>query len=204
MKSLQKTLLILICLLSAAVAAQAQFDRFGDDFQPQTGAASVTAVTATLRGTPGNAGVVVVTVNRGERLQLIGKIRTWYLVQTARHVGWIPGNAIRLGATGTTSSADDDEPAGSEGNSPFTAEYVGGDVAPAVIIRNTTPRRLTIVMNSVTYNVRPNTTQTIRLDGGNYRYRASVPGIPAISGSNQFRRGYQYTWEFRIVTRRVR
>ncbi|HLM01804.1 MAG TPA: hypothetical protein VK400_12170, partial [Pyrinomonadaceae bacterium] len=119
------------------------------------------------------------------------------------YVGWIPGSAVRLGAPANTSS-DDHEPAVNGGNSPFTAEYIGGDVAPAVIIRNTTPRRLTLVMNRVTYNVRPNTTQTIRLDGGNYRYRASVPGIPAISGSNEFRRGYQYTWEFRIVTRRVR
>jgi uncharacterized protein YgiM (DUF1202 family) len=208
MKSLKITLLILTCLLSAAIAAQAQgrpfnLDSFRADFQEQSGAATVIAARTNLRAAPDNQGMIVAAVNRGEALQLIGKIRTWYLVQTARHVGWIPGNAIRLGAPETTSSTGE-ESAGGQDNSPFTAEYVGGDVAPSIIVRNTTSRRLTIAMNSTTYNIRPNSTQTIQVQGGNYRYRASVPGIRPLSGNKEFRRGYQYTWEFRLVTTPVR
>lgn len=209
MKSLKIILLILTCLLSASVAAQAQggqfnLDSFRDDFQEQSGAATVIAVRTNLRAAPANQGTIVAAVNRGEALQLIGKIRTWYLVQTARYVGWIPGNAIRLGASETTSSTDEEPSGGGQDNSPFTAEYVGGDIAPSIIVRNATARRLTISMNSTTYNIRPNSTQTIQVQGGNYRYRASVPGIRPISGNKEFRRGYQYTWAFQIVSTPVR
>jgi hypothetical protein len=202
MKSLQTVvLLILACL--AAVSAQAQtfnLENFRAGLVEQTGKVTVTAARTNLRGTPETQGVVVASVVRGETFELIGKSGAWYLVQSPKYVGWIQGSAIRRGESGS-SGAPPGVPTGQD-NSPFTEQYVGGDVAPTIFVRNSTAKRLTIVMGKNRYNVTPNSTQTIQVAAGNYPYQASVPGVRALRGNKEFRRGYKYTWEFYIVTGR--
>lgn len=204
MKSLPIIILILACLAAVSVQAQTfNLENFRAGMVAESGKVTVTAVRTSLRGTPSAQGVVVASVAKGETFELIGRAGAWYLVQSPRYVGWIQGNTIRRGVidgggapTGGTTAP------GGQDNSPFTERYVGGDVAPSIIVRNSTARRLTIVLGKSRYNVSPNSTQTIQVTGGNYPYRASVPGVRAITGNKEFRRGYQYSWEFYMVTRR--
>lgn len=210
MKSLSIIVLILACLAAVSVQAQTfNFENFRAGMVEQSGRVTVTAVRTNLRGTPSAQGVVVASVARGENFELIGKSGAWYLVQSPRYVGWIQGNAIRRGESGSSSGGGaptagrgTTPPPSNQDNSPFTERYIGGDIAPTIIVRNGTARRLTIVLGKNRYNVSPNSTQTITVTGGSYPYRASVPGVRAITGNKEFRRGYQYSWEFYMVTRR--
>lgn len=205
MKSLQIiVLLILACLAAVSVQAQTfNLENFRAGMVEQSGKVTVTAVRTSLRGTPDAQGVVVASVVRGENFELIGKSGAWYLVQSAKYVGWIQITAVRRGESGSGAPTGGGPTApGGQDNSPFTEQYVGGDVAPTILVRNSTAKRLTIVMGKNRYNVPANSTQTIQVAAGNYPYQASVPGVRALSGNKEFRRGYKYTWQFYIVTGR--
>ena len=86
----------------------------------------------------------------------------------------------------------------------FSSIFKEGLNKSEVSVVNGTNRPLTIVLGQQSYRVGAQKTQLITLEPGNYNYRASAPGFSAITGQRDFARGYSYTWQFRIVTQRVR
>lgn len=71
---------------------------------------------------------------------------------------------------------------------------------PTVNVKNNTNRTLTLVLNGTKYTFKPYSSQTITLEAATYDYRASVPGIMPIAGRKNLELGYDYDWQFRIVT----
>lgn len=91
-------------------------------------------------------------------------------------------------------------------NSPFTATYVGGNRAPEVEIFNDTDRTLYFDFGQdklTPYTIPPQTSKKITLTEGSYKYKATVPRIVPLSGQENFRKGYAYTWRFAIITQRI-
>ncbi len=69
----------------------------------QTKTITVISEKANLRGTPSPSGAVVEQVAQNEEFELITSKGAWYLVQTARFVGWLHGNTIKLNANAQAS-----------------------------------------------------------------------------------------------------
>ncbi len=90
-----------------------------------------------------------------------------------------------------------------ETDSPFTATYVGGDRPPEVEVFNDTDRTLYIDIGQGTmtaYSIPSGQSKTIQLVDGNYNYKATAPRVTPLQGKEDFKKGYRYTWRFRIIT----
>ncbi len=71
---------------------------------------------------------------------------------------------------------------------------------PTVNVKNNTNLTLTLVLNGTKYSFKPYGSQTITLQAITYDFRASAPGVIPLAGKKDFELGYDYDWEFRIVT----
>ena len=71
---------------------------------------------------------------------------------------------------------------------------------PTVNIKNNTELTLTLVLNGTKYTFRPYGSQTITLQATTYDFRASAPGVFPLAGKKDFELGYDYDWQFKIVT----
>jgi len=167
--------------------------------------ATVISIKANLRGTPSINGIVVTTADQGETFELVKDKSPWYLVQTPKYVGWIHGSAIRLNDS-SESNYDNSRPrpttapvTGTEADSPFRSEYVGGDTT-TIYVSNSANRTLTLTFGGVKYVIGNGEKRTIEADGGNYEFLATARGVRSKSGVRTFRKGYSYTWDFFIVT----
>jgi hypothetical protein len=106
----------------------------------------------------------------------------------------------------TTNTADLFErpsPVKTEPDSPFTATYVGGNRPPEVEVFNVTDRTLYIDLGQGTmtaYTIPSGQSKTIQLIDGNYNYKATAPRVSPLQGKEDFKRGYRYTWRFKIIT----
>jgi hypothetical protein len=90
-----------------------------------------------------------------------------------------------------------------ETDSPFTATYVGGDRPPEVEVFNDTDRTLYIDLGQGTmtaYSLPSGQSKTIQLVDGNYNYKATAPRVTPLQGKEDFKKGYRYTWRFKIIT----
>jgi hypothetical protein len=90
-----------------------------------------------------------------------------------------------------------------ETDSPFTATYVGGDRPPEVEVFNDTDRTLYIDIGQGTmtaYTIPSGQSKTIQLIDGNYNFKATAPRVTLLQGKEDFKKGYRYTWRFRIIT----
>ncbi len=88
-------------------------------------------------------------------------------------------------------------------DSPFTATYVGGNRPPEVEIFNDTDRTLYIDIGQskmTAYTIPSKASKTIQLVDGNYNYKAAAPRVTPLQGKEDFKKGYRYTWRFRIIT----
>lgn len=173
------------------------------------------SIKSNLRGTPTNQGLVITTANRGETGVIIKKAGAWYLIQMPKYVGWVHGNNIQTedGVGETIVPLEKvikptPVPRGSyipeSGSSPFSSEYVGGNMPPKIQIENKTIKTLTIIFGGVKFVIPKETSKEIVIDPGAYRYDASAPGVNSLSGTKQFDTGYRYVWTFVIITRRTR
>ena len=171
---------------------------------------TVISIKANLRGTPSTSGLVVTTVNKGEKFELIKDDAPWYLVQTPTYVGWIHGNSIEkndaddfeelLRSVRTEKLPKVTSKPVSTGESPFQSEYVGIDHT-TIRITNSANRPLNLTFGGVKYTIPKNGERAIEAEGGNYEFYASAPGVLPKSGVKNFAKGYKYTWNFFIVTR---
>jgi hypothetical protein len=175
---------------------------------------TVIAIQANLRGTPDAKGISITNVIKGEQFELIKQADAWFLVQTPKYVGWLHGNTIEL-----------DQPKRSDYEYPrvkptdpeiriprttskpttetdaFEKKYVGGDVRPSITVINDANRKINLTFGGVRYIIDIASTLQLTVDGGNYEFSASAPGVRSISGVKAFDRGYSYSWSFYIVTR---
>jgi hypothetical protein len=184
----------------------------------------VIAERANMWRAPTYSSMVVTTFSKTARLTLLDRKPTygdWYSVSDIMSLkrGWIHKSDIEIYYTNKKlpecpvpetiappkpRTAPQQTTPVATGDSPFTAQYVGGDVIPTVLVNNTTNRQLTIVLGNSKYDISPSSKQTFQVPPGNYSYQASVPRARAITGNVVLQRGYEYTWNFRIVTVRVR
>ena len=170
---------------------------------------TVISIKANLRGTPTTNGIIVTTVDRDETFELIKEKSPWYLIQTPKYVGWIHGNSIRVGDDLPDLSAYEIKTprpttkpvTGTEADSPFQSEYVGGEET-IVYVSNSADRTLTLTFGGVKYVLAKGDQKTIQVDGGNYEFLATATGVRSKSGVREFRKGYSYTWKFFIITTR--
>lgn len=169
-----------------------------------------------LRGTPNSAGIVMAFLESGETFDVVEQKGPWYLLQTSKYVGWMHGNFVRVDTSGdnerlnlpdlrvyevkprTTNKAV----TGTADDSPFQEEYVGGTYS-TIHITNSSNRTMNLNFGGVKYVMKNGEKKSITVDGGNYEFTASAPGVRSKSGVREFRKGYSYTWDFFIVTRRV-
>ena len=177
---------------------------------------TVIAIKANLRGTPNSQGIVVTTVNSGEKFELITRKGAWFLVQTPKYVGWIHGNAIRLETVEDLLKEVDEvlgrKPKQPNTNTPqkttkpvtkgeplFQKEYVGDYGNPTVHIKNDAGLTVTLIFGGVKYILLAGETKSITIEPGNYEYHASAPGVYPTSGVENYEAGYRYSWRFYIT-----
>lgn len=167
---------------------------------------TVISIKANLRGTPDVKGAVVTTVNQGEVHELIKQKGAWFLIQTPKYVGWVQGNSLKLGTEENNSYTVERRPkpkttriTETEGDSPFTSQYIGGD-SSQVVVKNDSYKNMTLWFGGVRYLIPSKTSKTFVIDPGTYEYSATAPGVRSLSGSQGFERGHLYSWTFYIVT----
>ncbi len=68
-------------------------------------------------------------------------------------------------------------------------------------VTNNTSITLTLKLNDITYSFNPRETKVISVSPGNYKYRASAPGVIPDIGAENIQSGTSYSWTFYIVTR---
>lgn len=172
---------------------------------------SIIALNANLRGTPSNQGIVMNTVSQGTEFEVVKEQSPWYLIQTAKFVGWVHGNGIRLTDAGeefremffppqTVKPVTTTKSVTEGGSSVFEKEYVGGSDS-LLTFNNETDRVLTIDFGNVKYSVRAGGSQTVTVGPGRYEFSASVPRARPTGGVGEFQAGYVYRWRFFIVQR---
>lgn len=83
----------------------------------------------------------------------------------------------------------------------FTPAGRSASVNPELQIYNNTKLPLTLKMNEVTYQFRPQERRTLTVSSGRYDYRASAPGVIPDIGIEVLDTRTIYTWEFYIITR---
>lgn len=165
-----------------------------------------------LRGTPNSTGIVMAFLESGETFEVVSQKGPWYLLQTGKYVGWMHGNFIRIETANSnpidftpyeTKPRPTSKPVtGTAADSPFQEEYVGGTNSE-IYVSNSSNRTMNLDFGGVRYVLKSGEKKTITVGGGNYEFTASAPGVRSTSGVREFRKGYSYTWDFFIVTRRV-
>lgn len=99
--------------------------------------------------------------------------------------GWVQENDVRVSLTTHQMNV-----------AKFQEEYTGSNAAPSVTIINQTHRNLTLKIGKTQYAIRSESSLSISIPSGIFRYYASAPAaIPAI-GEREFKRSYRYSWEF--------
>lgn len=205
-----KTLLSLFFIFFLIVITGAAQDKFYSGNE----SGYISSLRANLRGTPSSDGKVVDVLDKYEKLSLIKQEGTWFLVQSANYVGWLHGSVFTLDSAMNSSSTPDvivlrktiqSKPQTttkeeSNSNSPFSAEYVGSDVDPTITITNNSNKNMTLLFGGVKYKIVAGGKNEITVDGGNYEYNASAPGVRPAIGVKTFSRGYAYSWTFYIKT----
>lgn len=164
-----------------------------------------------LRGTAEASGIVTAFLESGDKFEVIRQQGPWYLLQTNKYVGWMHGNFIRIDVFETLPdlsrfAIDPNKPrptnkpvTGSGVDSPFREEYVGGTYS-TILISNSSKRVMTLSFGGVKYVLKDAERRTITVDGGNYEFTASAPGVRSKTGVREFKRGYKYTWDFFVIT----
>jgi len=105
----------------------------------------------------------------------------------------------------TDESERDSKTTTKQGDSPFTAVYVGGNKPPEVEVFNATDRTMYLDLGQgkmTAYTILSGASQAMTLTEGNYNYEASAPRAKNLEGQKLFQRGYVYYWKFTIVTTR--
>ncbi|MGB5015158.1 MAG: hypothetical protein WBO68_14140 [Pyrinomonadaceae bacterium] len=167
-----------------------------------------------LRGTANSTGIVMAFLESGETFDVVQQKGPWYLLQTSKYVGWMHGNYIRI-LYGSSDDLPDlsavainvDRPrsttkpvTGTADDSPFREDYVGGTIS-TIYVTNSSNRTMNLNFGGIRYIMKNGDKKTITVDGGNYEFTASAPGVRSKTGVREFRKGYSYTWNFFIVTR---
>jgi hypothetical protein len=111
--------------------------------------------------------------------------------------------AAKLSTSGSKTESDTSSQRTSKSNrsnnSPFVARYVGGNRPPEVEIINDADRTLNLNLGGKQYVITSKTNQKITLEPGTYNFKATVPRTIPLKGSENFERGYVYSWTFYIV-----
>lgn len=175
---------------------------------------TVISLKANLRGTPDAKGIVITTVNDGEQFELIKQAKGWFLVQTPSYVGWIHGSTIKLDLESPTYNRYESiiavEPEikipqttskKPTGDDSFQKTYVGGNGRPTIKVINDAGRKVNLTFGGVKYVIETGSNLEITVDGGNYEFSVSAPGVIPLSGVRVFNAGFSYSWHFYIVTR---
>lgn len=142
-----------------------------------------------LMSEPDSAATRIRTVSDRDMLALINRKPQsgWYDVIDVPlgKEGWVQENDVRVSLTTHQMNV-----------AKFQEEYTGSNAAPSVTIINQTHRNLTLKIGETQYAIRSESSLSISIPSGIFRYYASAPAaIPAI-GEREFKRSYRYSWEF--------
>ena len=110
-------------------------------------------------------------------------------IETAEK-GWVHGSYIQL---------DSVVPPNDE--AVFTPEGRTSSGESELEIYNNTRHTLTLSLNETVYRLGPQERRTVAVSAGDYRYRASAPGVIPDYGAETIQDGYRYTWQFYTVMR---
>lgn len=152
----------------------------------------ITLDTVSLRDAAGNSGKVVELLTQGDLVVLVDRNRTadWVNVidLTSGKEGWVYISHLDVYFSKQTKAH---LPA-------FDLKRSEDDRDPDVTIQNDTDRSLTLRVGSGTYTFGPHSGQTIEIPGGSYEFRAWVPGAFPFLGTQNFSKGFNYSWNFFI------
>ena len=157
--------------------------------------AVVTSLQATIYEEARASSRALMQVKRNNFLALVERepVGPWYRVvevETATE-GWIHERDVIIKLTSETSSGP-----------PITEEKSGTGKDPEVVITNQEKDTdLNLRLNGQLYVIAANSTRTLTLKPGVFKYYGYSPGIRPAFGSRTFQQGYKYTWEFKIVRR---
>lgn len=138
---------------------------------------------------------VLMTVKRPEALALSerepqgGWLRVIH-IDTATE-GWIPAGVVVVKYTAQESAGP-----------PLEVEEAEADESPELVVTNLEQGTdLNLRINGTLYVIRRNTSRTLTLQPGTYKYYGYSPGIAPARGRHNLERGKRYSWTFQIVTR---
>lgn len=193
--------LLFVFLFSLVTFAQSSYVTIITDF-------------AIIKGTPAATGITMASADQGDVCEYFGMRGEWYLIQTAKYVGWIHKSTATIPSKKESGDfpppppppvrpipqrLPDDTPL-SSGTSVFTKEYTGTDRAPTILVKNSTDRVLTLVFGGVKYELQASQELTLNVVAGVYGYTASAPRVQSITGVSRYENGHRYSWEFYIKT----
>jgi hypothetical protein len=130
---------------------------------------------------------------------------TLILINREPRKGWYDVIDVRSGREGWVQKNDVDITLSKEAQrtAKFSEEYLGTDSDPRVDVVNKTGNSLELKVDQTHYTVQPKSQISVSTPPGTFGFYATEPGIIPALGSQEFKRGYQYTWTFWIETRVV-
>jgi hypothetical protein len=150
-----------------------------------------------LRSGPNEDATQIRTVSDRDILVVIDRKPQsgWYDVIDVRSgkEGWVRADSVEVNLTKHPAPA-----------SKFSEQYVGSDAAPKVTVINQTLRNLSLNIGVDYFTVPPNSQLPVSLTEGTFRYYGAEPDVVPAMGTQEFKRGYEYTWKFWIDTTVVR
>jgi hypothetical protein len=119
----------------------------------------------------------------------------WYDVIDVRSgkEGWVRADSVEINLTKHPAPA-----------SKFSEHYVGSEAAPKVTVINQTPSDLSLKIGAEYFTVPPRSQLPLPSTEGTFSYYGAEPGVIPAQGTQEFKRGYEYTWKFWIDTTFVR
>ena len=158
--------------------------------------AKVVGGSASLRGTASEDGMQTDVLKLNTALDVYGKTGGWYLVQTAKYVGWLRSESVKEVRPIATSLA-----ASPANGTIFSVENTDARRNPRVNIRNNANRTLQLTFGGIKYIIKPKRGRILNLAPGKYKYTAAGGGATPYTRVENFRKGKVYKVNFLIRKR---
>jgi hypothetical protein len=140
------------------------------------------------------------------KMRIVSDLDTLVLIDRKPHSGWYDVIDVHTGKEGWVRQSDvlinlTKHPAT---ESKFSEQYVGSDAAPKITVFNQTGRDLSLKIGANYFTLQPNSQLLVPIADGTFSFYGTEPDVIPASGTQEFKRGYEYTWKFWIQTTAVR